>query len=172
VRPAAAWSCSPLSNRSPSSTTAACAGAITRMKSKLYLSGVKNTYEDRNCSIGGTIKKLGSPPGSPRGTPAASWLAETLPSMIGASLSSRKSLLLTMVANEPSSPSTISDSAPASDVRIRAPAAVAAITRKYSGCSTLPTMAPARTTASLRLAETVATKRFPAVRIGSSCSSR
>ena len=78
------------STERPSSTTTAARGATMRMKSKLYLSGVKNTYELRNCSIGGTMIRLGSPPGKPVGTFASCWLGETLLSITGESLLSVK----------------------------------------------------------------------------------
>ncbi len=117
----------------PSSTMVAPGGETMRMKSKLYLSGVRNTYEERNCSTGGITSRLGSPPGSPRGMPAASWLGDTLDSIIGESLSSMKSRVVVMSAKSPRPPRVISAFSPPSVVVILAPASVAAITRKYSG---------------------------------------
>src|SRR5262245_58065465 len=116
----------------PSRTMFALGLATMRMKSKWYLSGLRNTYELLNWSIGGTMTRLGSPPGRSDGTLASAWLGETVISITGWSLSSMKWDELLMLAKAPRAVSENFAALPLSVVLTLAPAGVVAITRKYS----------------------------------------
>jgi hypothetical protein len=122
--------------------------------------------------MGGMMMKLGSPPGNPLGMPAAPWLAVTLPSMMGLSLSTQKSELVDSSRQLPRSSRRNSLRSPPRLVRTVAPKPSTAITRNTSGSASGVSGAPALARARWRLKLTGAMKRCPAERIGSSCSSR